>query len=363
MSLGFHNVNHSYGATAVLHDISLTANSGDILCLLGPSGSGKSTLLRLAAGLESIQHGKITLSGQLLADTTHQPPPEHRPIGLVFQDHVLFPHLDVAGNVGFGLRALSKTQRAEKVEQQLASVGLSNYGDRFPHTLSGGQQQRVALARALATEPAIMLLDEPFAAVDSTLRRALRNAARDALKAAGTTTIVVTHDPDEAMELADRIAVMVDGRIQQSGTPAEIWQTPTDRTVAMLFGEPQCLQGRVRNGFAECDFGYIPHEGRDDEPVDIVIRPNAVRLVRADSAAASLSTSQANSAQKHAPPQARARVSEVRFIGGQTQLTLVNDARPELVLLARIENPKSIQADTLVQIELDPAGTFAFSTA
>ena len=202
MSLGFHNLSHSYGATAVLHDISLTAATGDILCLLGPSGSGKSTLLRLAAGLEQIQQGEITLAGEVLADATHQPPPEQRPVGLVFQDHVLFPHLTVAANVGFGLRSLAKAERKQEVTQALTSVGLDGLERRYPHTLSGGQQQRVALARALATRPQVMLLDEPFAAVDSTLRRALRNAARDALKAANTTTIVVTHDPDEAMALS-----------------------------------------------------------------------------------------------------------------------------------------------------------------
>lgn len=360
MSLGFHNVNHRYGSNAVLHDISLTANTGDILCLLGPSGGGKSTLLRLAAGLETLQSGRITLADRLLADPQQQPPPEQRPIGLVFQDHVLFPHLDVARNVGFGLQALSKDQRDARVRKHLAGVGLSGFGARYPHTLSGGQQQRVALARALATEPAVMLLDEPFAAVDSTLRRALRRAARDVLKASGTTTIVVTHDPDEAMALADQIAIMVDGRIQQQGTPAEIWQTPNDRVVALLFGDAQRVTGRLHQAEAICDFGCIPYSAEHttlspSEPaaVDIIIRPNAVRVKAAERHPPEVLDQQS-------PHTGRAQVKDIRFIGAQYQLTLTSESDPALELLARIEDPGAIAPGTTVRVALDPSGAFAF---
>jgi len=348
MSLVFQNLSHSYGASAVLHDISLTANEGDILCLLGPSGSGKSTLLRLAAGLEPIQQGAIRLAGALLADTSHQPPPEQRPVGLVFQDHVLFPHLDVAGNVGFGLRALGRTERSQQIAHQLANVGLAGFEQRYPHTLSGGQQQRVALARALATKPQVMLLDEPFAAVDSTLRRALRNAARAALKAARTTTIIVTHDPDEAMAMADQIAVMVEGRIQQEGTPAEIWQTPTDRTVALLFGDAQSLPGYAEGNFAVCGFGKIPYAGPPAEQLDLIIRPAAVQVYPASRGCSE------NGAEA-------VRVNEIRFIGGNYQLGLVNQTNPTLTLQARISDLQGLQVGQDVCVELDPRGAFAFN--
>ena len=348
MSLEFHNLSHSYGATAVLHDISLTAATGDILCLLGPSGSGKSTLLRLAAGLERVQQGTITLAAELLADATHQPPPEQRSVGLVFQDHVLFPHLNVAANVGFGLRSLRRAERKQAVAQALTSVGLDGLERRYPHTLSGGQQQRVALARALATEPQVMLLDEPFAAVDSTLRRALRNAARDALKAANTTTIVVTHDPDEAMALADQIAVLVDGRIQQQGSPAQIWRSPVDRTVALLFGDAQSLSGRGEQGYAVCSFGKVPYSGTEQDAVDLIIRPAAVRISPAPVTLA---------AGADAVP---AQVSDVRFIGEQYQLTLTSITQPTPTLQARIPELGEIQVGQQVYVELDPGGAFAF---
>ena len=246
MSLAFQNVGHSYGDLRVLSGVTLEARSGEILCLLGASGSGKTTLLRLAAGLESLQEGSIFVDGALIAAPGRDMPPEKRSFGMVFQDHALFPHLTVAENIAFGLAKRSKEEVRAVVAQRLASVGLAGFETRYPHTLSGGQQQRVALARALAPSPTAMLLDEPFASVDVTLRRALREEARLALKETGVVTLVVTHDPVEAMEIADRIAVMERGRIAQCATPEELYAKPASALVASLFGDAQRFPAIVR---------------------------------------------------------------------------------------------------------------------
>ena len=236
-------VGHSYGDARVLEKVSLSVAAGEIVCLLGASGSGKSTLLRVLAGLEPLQEGWVRYRGERLAEPGREPPPEARNFGFVFQDHVLFPHLTVADNVGFGLRNLPAAERESRIREQLAQVGLSGFADRYPHTLSGGQQQRVALARALAPAPGLMLLDEPFASVDSTLRRRLREDARRTLRASGVPSIVVTHDPEEAMELADRIAVIRGGTIVQDDVPAAVWQNPGDRFIAELFSATDAISG------------------------------------------------------------------------------------------------------------------------
>lgn len=278
MSLVFENVSHSYGAQQVLRDVSLEARSGELLCLLGPSGSGKSTLLRVAAGLEPLQQGTLRLGDRTLADLSNNPPPEKRPMGLLFQDHVLFPHMTVGENVAFGLRDRSQQERDSIVARQLTAVRLGELADRYPHTLSGGQQQRVALARALARNPEVMLLDEPFTSVDATFRRELREDARAALRESKSIAIVVTHDPDEAMELADRIAVLVDGRIVQCGTPAEIWKNPADQTVAGLFGGAQTLSASVEDGQAVTAFGRFATREPNGAKVDVLIKPGAATL-------------------------------------------------------------------------------------
>ena len=258
MSIRFNNVSHCFDEHRVLREINLEIGTGEIVCVLGPSGSGKSTLLRLIAGLESVQQGSLMVDGVVLADAQHNPPPEQRAVGLVFQDHVLFPHQTVAENVAFGLSGMQSKERDHTIALQLANVGISTLADRYPHTLSGGQQQRVALARALATDPAVLLLDEPFASADAPLRKNLRDDARRRLKAANTTTLMVTHDPAEAMAMADRIAVLVDGEVVQFGTPEELWQRPNHPFVAATIADLQLLKGRIEGTQCVTAFGALP---------------------------------------------------------------------------------------------------------
>lgn len=237
-----------------LQDVSFTAPAGEITCLLGASGCGKSTLLGLAAGLLRVQQGAVMLGGEVLADAGANPPPEARPVGLVFQDGALFPHMTLAANVAFGL----PRERRGEADGWLAKVGLAGMGGRYPHELSGGQQQRAALARAMAPEPAVLLMDEPFASVDIVLRRALRRECRILLREAGTTVVLVTHDPAEALDIGDRIAVMEGGRIVQFGTPLDLHEAPATAAVGAIFSGAQVVPGMVAEGGLDTPFGLWP---------------------------------------------------------------------------------------------------------
>lgn len=337
MSLEFAAVNHRYGTRDILRDVSLNAGAGEITCLLGPSGSGKSTLLRLAAGLERLQSGTIRLDRETLAGPDSQPPPERRPIGLVFQDHVLFPHLTVRANVEFGLRGLGTAERRRVAAECLASVGLTALAERYPDTLSGGQQQRVALARALAPMPRAILLDEPFANVDATLRRALREDTRRALRATGGIALLVTHDPEEALELADRIAILEDGRIVQAGSPSEIWHRPAHKTVAELFGQAQHVRGRLHNGVLETAFGDLPwRTGDPDGERDVVVRPGDVTLHAAESGA---------------------RITDIRFLGDR--YTVFVEHRGETLRASTVRRP-GFAIGGFVTVTLNKDETFVY---
>ena len=283
MALTFSAIDHSYEATPALHGVSFTAGRGSITCLLGPSGCGKTTLLNLTAGVLQLQSGKISLDDSVLADPSFSPPPEQRPVGLVFQDGALFPHMTVGENVSFGL----KGSGGSEVDRLLKSVGLEGFADRRPAQLSGGQQQRVALIRALATHPAVVLMDEPFANIDNQLRRRLREETRSMLKASNTVSILVTHDPDEAIEIADEIVIMEAGRILQSGTPTHIYSSPQTTSVATMFGNGQVVTGELTDNHLVTSFGIWPLEclrtidGLKGS-VDLVVRPEAVSLIPGD---------------------------------------------------------------------------------
>lgn len=256
MLLRLEAVRVAYRQKVVLDGLSFSLAQGEIGCLLGPSGCGKTTALRAIAGFEPITAGGIHLNGDTVAGDAGQWPPQKRGIGMVFQDYALFPHLDVAGNVGFGLDRLSKLERQRRVKELLDVVGLSDHARAYPHALSGGQQQRVALARALAPEPRLLLLDEPFSNLDTELREKLSFEVREILKARGTTALLVTHDQHEAFALADRVGVMANGRLRQWDSAYRLYHEPSDRFVADFVGEGAFLPGTVlENDWIQFELG------------------------------------------------------------------------------------------------------------
>ncbi|MBT6116403.1 MAG: ABC transporter ATP-binding protein [Rhodospirillaceae bacterium] len=272
-------VRHAFGGLQALDGVDLAVEPGEVVCIVGPSGCGKTTLLRLVAGLEVLQEGEIVLGGQTVALPGRQAPPEARGIGLVFQDFALFPHLSVTDNVGFGLRRWDPVDRRARVLEVLEQFAIGELVDAFPHTLSGGQMQRVALARAIAPRPRLLLLDEPFSGLDSRLRDAVRDRTLHDLKESGAATLMVTHDPEEAMFMADRIAVMRAGHIEQVGRPVEIYYRPASAFVTAFFSDVNRLQGVVRDGAVSTLFGALPAAGHaEGAEVQILIRPEALQL-------------------------------------------------------------------------------------
>lgn len=272
------NLTRRFDGRRVVDDVSLTLYPGQVTCLLGPSGCGKSTTLRIIAGVERQDAGTILSDGQLICGEGVHVAPEARGIGLMFQDFALFPHLSVAGNVAFGLMG-NKAAARGRVEELLARVGMSRHIDRFPHELSGGEQQRVALARALAPRPRIMLMDEPFSGLDDRLRDDIRDETLAVLKAEGTAVLLVTHEPGEAMRMADEIALMRDGRIVQRGAPYHVYNAPIDRAAAAFFSDINVIRGKVSGALTETAFGHFLAPGvPDGTDVDIVIRPQHLKI-------------------------------------------------------------------------------------
>ncbi len=289
----------------VLRDVSFEISKGEFLCLLGPSGCGKTTLLRLISGLEKPDSGSITMPG-----IENRAPK----IGMVFQDLALFPHMSAARNIGYALRHLSRTERRSRIDEMLSLVGLSDKRGAYPHELSGGQKQRLALARALARHPDLILLDEPFAAQDITLRAQMRDDVMHILRNAGVAALLVTHDPEEAMQFADRLAIMNEGKIEQIGTPVNVYSTPQNAFVASFFGQVNSLKGRVQNGGIITPLGFVPAEAfEDNTPVNIIIRPEALQIAVHDPAI-----------DHHNPKHAHThgRISEQKYLGRSTLVHL-----------------------------------------
>lgn len=265
-----------YGKTAAVKDASMSVAPGALVAFLGPSGCGKSTTLRLIAGLERPDKGEIRINGDVVAGAGHWVEPEARRVGMIFQDYALFPHLTVQDNIGYGLRAYNKAERARRAQALMDLTALDGMAARYPHQLSGGQQQRVALARALAPQPTLLLMDEPFSNLDASLRVQMREEVRTLVKRLGTTTVLVTHDQQEAFSLADVVVVMLEGRFVQIGAPLEIYLHPVNRTVAAFVGEANFLPGVACGATAESVLGTLPLVTPYRGPVDLLIRPEAI---------------------------------------------------------------------------------------
>lgn len=264
-----------------ISDITFSAREGEILCLLGPSGCGKTTILRAIAGFEPVRSGQVFLSGRLVSSPEIQVPTEERHVGMVFQEYALFPHLRVADNIAFGLQALTRPERQQRVQDMLQLTGLAGFERRYPHELSGGQQQRVALARALVQHPIVLLLDEPFSNLDPDMANRMRQDLHELLRRTKTTTILVTHDHEEAFAMADRIAVLNAGRLEQLDTPETIYHEPATPFVADFVGQADFIPGRVHEGRVHTELGIFPNTAGYEEGASVVvmIRPDDIHLV------------------------------------------------------------------------------------
>ncbi|CAN1559975.1 PotA ABC-type spermidine/putrescine transport systems, ATPase components [Rhabdaerophilaceae bacterium] len=337
-----------YGSATVVREVDLDVSPGEFLCILGPSGCGKTTLLRLIAGFETVDGGSIRQAGEEVSTL----PPEARDFGIVFQSYALFPNRSAAGNIAFGLETLPmpRAERAKRVDDLLALVGLQGHAEKYPSQLSGGQQQRVALARALALSPSLLLLDEPLSALDANVRANLRDELRNLQRRIGVTSIMVTHDQQEALSIADRVVVMNAGRIEQVGTPAELYQRPANLFVARFLGEVNALPVRAIAGDSveadELTFRlFAPIEARTS-PRYLCFRPSAVMLG-------------GNGAVDGQGM--RAHVVAVAFLGDRLRLTLQPEAKEASPLLAempflRLDNPPRL--GDLVTFRVSPSQLF-----
>ncbi|WP_420405041.1 ABC transporter ATP-binding protein [Nisaea sp.] len=348
--LRLEGITHRFDRVPVVDDLTLEIGAGEVVCLLGPSGCGKTTALRLAAGLEQLQTGRVLMGEREVAVPGSQIPPERRGIGLVFQDYALFPHLSVADNVSFGLSELPKARRREKALTELRRVGMEGAAEKFPHELSGGQQQRVALARALAPNPRIILLDEPYSGLDTALRSQVRDDVLHLLKESGAATLMVTHDAEEAMFMADRIAVMRDGRIVQEGSPHTLYCYPNSAFVAGFFGEVNAFSGRVEDGQVLTPIGPVRAEGlQDGDEVTVVARPEGLRVT----------TLQAGESDY------TARVMQARLLGRSSLIHLhvhsgENGSGIEWHFHSRMPGIFLPETGTRLRIELDQGQIFVF---
>lgn len=325
-----------FGTREVLRGLDLVVPAGTVTAVLGPSGGGKTTLLRLIAGFEQPSAGSVTVDDELLAGNGTFVAPERRRVGIVPQEGALFPHLDVADNVGFGLRR--GPQREARVREMLELVGLPDAGARRPAELSGGQQQRVALARALAPSPRLVLLDEPFAALDAALRVVVRDEVFAMLRTTGTTAVLVTHDRTEAFSVADEVAVLLDGRIAQCGTPSSVYEQPTSSTVAMFVGEGTVLRGTRDSAGVVHALGVTPLPATDDgagDAFEVVVRPEHAVLTAATDGAVG------------------GTVARLSFHGHDTMTTVALDSGEEVTV--RVPGSRSPRRGERVGVRLDAA--------
>ncbi|MCY3908006.1 MAG: ABC transporter ATP-binding protein [Anaerolineaceae bacterium] len=327
IALACRQLGKRFESIQALRDFSLSLQAGQVLALLGPSGCGKTTTLRLIAGFESPDSGEIHIEGRAVAGPQGHVPPENRRVGMVFQDYALFPHLDVAGNISFGLKG-SREQRRQRTETMLSLVGLEGFGARSLQGLSGGQQQRVALARALAPEPALVLLDEPFSNLDTHLRVRLRAEVRAILRATETTAVFVTHDQEEALSVADQVAVMSAGRLLQVAEPWRLYHEPASRAVAKLVGESNFLTAEASGRIARCAIGELELRQPAAGEVTLLLRPETL----------------------HVTGGGPLRVEEVQFFGDHQRLQL--RMADDTTLMAQTDNSRRFRAGQRVGVKV-----------
>ncbi|QJF50879.1 ABC transporter ATP-binding protein [Roseobacter ponti] len=352
--LEIRNLRRSFDGRAVVDDVSLKIMPGQVTCLLGPSGCGKSTTLRMIAGVEMQDSGEIRVDGNLICDTVFRVPPERREIGLMFQDFALFPHLSVADNVSFGLKSGTRAGKRERVEELLERVDLLRFIDGYPHQLSGGEQQRVALARALAPRPRIMLMDEPFSGLDNRLRDGIRDETLTILKEQDTAVLLVTHEPEEAMRMADEIALMRDGKIVQQGAPYNVYTRPVDRAAVAFFSDANVLRAEVSGALAQTPFGRFLAPGvPDGTAVSIVFRPQHVRIDFDRGGQGPKPTASDGTA-------ARAIVQRARFMGNESLVEFVMDYDGS-VLRATVPNVFLPQPGTVMWLTIRRDRCFVFA--
>ena len=338
------DLTHRFGKRRVVAELSLVVPRGEVHCLVGPSGCGKTTTLRLVAGLERLQEGRISINDRTVAAPGKMLPPEARRVGLMFQDFALFPHLRVDENVAFGLTGRNRREREARVVELLSRVNMESYAKVYPHTLSGGEQQRVALARALAPAPDLMLLDEAFSALDTSLRAQIREETVALLRETGTPTLLVTHDAEEAIQIGHRIHAMQHGRIVQSGSPSELYQAPADPFVAGFFGPVNRFVSRVEDGRATTPLGQVEVGAGQGDEVTVIIRPEAIRLYPLREGAGT----------------PRGRVTGLRDLGPMHLLSL--DLLEGGSLRVRQTGRAGVVEGELVDAELDMDQVFVFGT-
>jgi iron(III) transport system ATP-binding protein len=334
--LSVSGVSRRYGSVSAVDKADLELGEGRIACLLGPSGSGKSSLLRMIAGLEPVDAGQIHVAGTCLSAPGRTVPPEQRGVGLVFQDNALFPHLDVARNVAFGIAHLPVAERRERVARLLDQFHVAHLSAAFPHMLSGGEQQRVAIARAMARSPALLLLDEPFSGLDGDLRDRVRDALLADLRGSGATVLVVTHDPAEAMLIADDLVLMAGGRILQSGSPDTCYGEPVSVTAARLLGEVATMPGMISDGMIHTPLGAFTAPGLAAGEGIILLRPHRLRLAGEGSPA---------------------QVETVRFAGDCWLVTVLVDRHP---LTLRVAGPPPHKGEPIF-VAVDAAAIRVFA--
>lgn len=332
-----------YGETRALDGVSLAVEPGEVVCLLGHSGCGKTTLLRVAAGVERPAAGRVLLDGRPVSGPGVFLVPERRGVGLMFQDYALFPHLTLLENVAFGLRALSRAEAERAARRALARVGLERQALDYPHLLSGGEQQRVALARSIAPRPGILLMDEPFSNLDRRMRDAIREETVAILRETGATTLVVTHDPEEAMRIADRIVLMQGGRIVQAGPAEALYRRPENLFAARFLCDLNEVEGRVSDGCVETPLGSFPAGLGEGEPALVCIRPHGLLLGPAGAGVPG-------------------RVLSRRFLGEVDLVHLAVDGVPK-PLHARLRHGLGIEEGDEVGLEVDRAEVLVFPSA